>query len=90
MHHTIDMYVFWHFLWCANPQIINVKRERERENYLKTINKQIDDLRLYWTWAAAVQLNQQPICCYHLTQWRSIRDNQIKESENLMKNNVIF
>ena len=35
MRHTIDMYVFWHFLWCTNPQIINVevvkKRERERE-----------------------------------------------------------
>ena len=32
MRHTIDMYVFWHFLWC--PQIINVeviKKERERE-----------------------------------------------------------
>ena len=40
MCHTIDMYVhvFWHFLWCTNPQIINVevvkkmlKKKRERE-----------------------------------------------------------
>ena len=38
MCHTIDMYVFWHFLWCTNPQIINVevvkikeKGGRERE-----------------------------------------------------------
>ena len=40
MCHTIDMYVhvFWHFLWCTNPQIINVevvkknvKKKKERE-----------------------------------------------------------